>query len=110
MAEETKFAIGATASCSDGPCGEVSRMIIDPATRRSRILSSSRNTGGSAAGPLDLVDTATGEIRLRCTLAEFDKLDRPRRPSYLKVSAPGSAVCCPEGIPSLPTACRMWFR
>jgi hypothetical protein len=33
MAAETEFAFGATASCSDGSCGEVSRMILDPATR-----------------------------------------------------------------------------
>jgi hypothetical protein len=32
MAHETRFVIGAKASCSDGPCGEVRRMIVDPAT------------------------------------------------------------------------------
>ena len=32
MAEETEFAMGATASCVDGPGGKVSRVIIDPAT------------------------------------------------------------------------------
>jgi hypothetical protein len=33
MDEETEFAMGATASCVDGPGGKVSRVIIDPATR-----------------------------------------------------------------------------
>ena len=32
MAEETEFAMGATASCVDGPGGKVTRVIIDPAT------------------------------------------------------------------------------
>ena len=32
MDEETEFAMGATASCLDGPGGKVSRVIIDPAT------------------------------------------------------------------------------
>ena len=32
MAAETKFTIGARASCSDGHCGAVRRLIIDPAT------------------------------------------------------------------------------
>ena len=31
MTQETEFAIGAKASCADGPCGEVRRIIFDPA-------------------------------------------------------------------------------
>ncbi len=31
MAEAARFTIGAEASCSDGVCGKVSRLIIDPA-------------------------------------------------------------------------------
>ena len=34
MAEETEFAMGAKASCVDGPGGKVIRVIIDPATKR----------------------------------------------------------------------------
>ena len=33
MAEESEFAIGASASCSDGVCGVVRRIIIDPDNR-----------------------------------------------------------------------------
>ena len=33
MAEETEFAMGARASCVDGPGGKVIRVIIDPATK-----------------------------------------------------------------------------
>jgi sporulation protein YlmC with PRC-barrel domain len=77
MAEETEFAMGATASCSDGVCGEVSRMIVDPATRSVTHLVIDPKHGGEPGRlvPLDLVDTATGDIRLRCTRAEFDNLD-----------------------------------
>jgi hypothetical protein len=32
VAEETEFAMGATASCVDGPGGKVIRVIMDPAT------------------------------------------------------------------------------
>ena len=31
MTEETQFAIGAKVRCSDGSCGEVRRLVIDPA-------------------------------------------------------------------------------
>jgi len=30
MAETVQFTIGAEASCSDGACGEVTRVIVDP--------------------------------------------------------------------------------
>jgi hypothetical protein len=30
MAETTQFTIGADASCTDGACGEVSRVVVDP--------------------------------------------------------------------------------
>ena len=33
MAEETAFVMGAKVSCVDGPGGEVSRLIVDPATQ-----------------------------------------------------------------------------
>jgi sporulation protein YlmC with PRC-barrel domain len=77
MAHQTRFAIGAKASCSDGPCGEVRRMIADPATDTVTHLVIEPGPGRHPGRlvPLDLVDTTSGEIRLRCTLAEFGKLD-----------------------------------
>jgi hypothetical protein len=77
MAAETEFAIGARASCSDGYCGELRRLIIDPATDTVTHLVIERGHSKEAARlvPGDLAETTDGEIRLRCTLAEFDKFD-----------------------------------
>ncbi len=106
MAAEMEFAIGATASCSDGPCGEVSRMIVDPATRTVTHLAiepKHRREPGRLV-PIDLVDTTTGEIRLRCTLAEFDALD-PAEENELVEDIGGMGVggmAAPMGIPSAP--------
>jgi len=77
MAAETEFAIGAAASCSDGPCGKVSRMIIDPASRTVThlVIEAKHWRENGRLVPLDLVDTTTGQIRLRCTRAEFGELD-----------------------------------
>ena len=77
MAEATEFRIGAKASCSDGFCGEVTRMIIDPAARTVThlVIEPKHRKQHGRLVPLELIDTATGEIRLRCTLADFDKLD-----------------------------------
>ncbi len=77
MAEETEFAMGATASCSDGVCGEVRRIIVDPATRVVTHLVVEPEHGHEPGRlvPHDQVDTTTGQIRLRCTRAEFGQLD-----------------------------------
>jgi sporulation protein YlmC with PRC-barrel domain len=77
MAEATEFTIGAKANCSDGFCGEVTRMIIDPATRTvTHLVIEPKHRGQyGRLVPLELVDTAAGEIRLSCTIAEFDRLD-----------------------------------
>lgn len=77
MAHQAQFAIGAKASCSDGPCGEVRALIIDPATDRLThlvIRPGHRREHGRLV-PLDLVEPTAGGIRLRCTRAEFDKLE-----------------------------------
>ena len=72
-----EFKLGATASCSDGRCGEVSRTILDPARRSVThlVIEHKHQSGSGRLVPIDLVDTAGGQITLRCTLAEFDQLD-----------------------------------
>ena len=69
MAEETEFAMGATANCADGPGGKVSRVIIDPATETVThlVIEPKYHLAVGRLVPLDLVDSAAGGIRLRCT-------------------------------------------
>ncbi len=106
MAAETEFTIGATASCDDGSCGEVGRMIVDPATRTVThlVIEPKHRRGPGRLVPLDLVDTTTGDIRLRCTLAEFDELD-PAEETELLDDAGGlglGGIAAPTGIPQPP--------
>ncbi len=77
MAGESQFTIGATASCTDGHCGEVRRLIIDPATDTVTHLVIQPGDRQEAARlvPVHLAEATDDGIRLRCTLAEFDKLD-----------------------------------
>jgi sporulation protein YlmC with PRC-barrel domain len=77
MAEAAVFTIGARANCSDGFCGEVSRLVIDPATRTVThlVIGPKHRRERGRLVPLGLVDATGGEIGLRCTLAEFDRLD-----------------------------------
>jgi sporulation protein YlmC with PRC-barrel domain len=77
MDEETEFAMGAMASCADGPGGKVSRVIIDPATETVThlVIQPKHRLGVGRLVPLDLVDTTAGDIRLRCTVEEFGELE-----------------------------------
>ena len=74
---EAEFAIGAEASCSDGLCGEVSRLIMDPValTVTHLVIEPKHRREPGRLVPVHLVDTTTGQLTLRCTIAEFGKLD-----------------------------------
>jgi sporulation protein YlmC with PRC-barrel domain len=70
------FRIGADASCTDGACGQVSRIIVNPVTREVTHLAvdPKNRHGPGRLVPVDLVDAKTSQIRLRCSLAEFQTL------------------------------------
>lgn len=72
-----EYILGAKASCSDGSCGEVTRTVLDPvALTVTHLVIQPRHRGDlGRLVPLELVDEAAGEIRLRCTIAEFERLD-----------------------------------
>lgn len=77
---ETPFTIGAEASCTDGDAGEVRRVIVDPVARSLThlVVEPKGREGLARLVPIDLVDmadAATGTIRIRCTLADFARLD-----------------------------------
>jgi hypothetical protein len=76
VAQMMPFRIGAGARCSDGACGQVSRIIVNPATREVTHLAvgPKDRPGAGRLVPADLVDATTGQIRLGCTLAEFQAL------------------------------------
>ena len=82
---DTPFEIGAEVSCTDGVCGRVRRLEVNPASRAVTHLvvepRHRRNSGRLV--PVDLVDNTKGEIRLRCTLAEFGKLDPAEETQFL---------------------------
>jgi sporulation protein YlmC with PRC-barrel domain len=85
MADTTPFMIGADAYCTDGVCGEVTRVVVDPVARELTHLAvePKGREGLARLVPLDLVEVADGQIRLRCTLAEFEKLDPAEETQFL---------------------------
>jgi hypothetical protein len=89
MAETTQFTIGADATCDDGVCGEVSRVVVDPVARAVThlVVEPKHRRGFGRLVPVDLVDATGGEIRLRCTMAAFEELDAAEETQFL----PGSS-------------------
>jgi sporulation protein YlmC with PRC-barrel domain len=85
MANTTPFTIGAAAGCTDGACGEVSRVVVDPVARAVThiVVEPEGRQGLGRLVPLDLVDVTEGGIRLRCTLAEFEKLDSAEETQFV---------------------------
>ncbi|MDQ2707107.1 MAG: PRC-barrel domain-containing protein [Actinomycetota bacterium] len=85
MADTMQFTISAEASCSDGVCGTVSRVIVDPLTEAVThlVVEPKHRRDSSRLVPLELLDGAAGEVRLRCTRAEFEKLDPAQETQFI---------------------------
>lgn len=103
MAGTTGVTIGARVSCSDGHCGEVKRVVVDPVARAVThlVVEPAHRAGLGRLVPLDLVDTTSGEIRLRCTLAAFEKLDPAEETQFVPGSS-GYAAYGPEQVVAWP--------
>jgi sporulation protein YlmC with PRC-barrel domain len=73
----TTMVIGSDAVCSDEYRGTVLAVVIDPADRTAThvVVEPKGRRGLARLVPLDLVDAAPDQIRLRCTEAEFMSLD-----------------------------------
>ena len=90
MTQPTQFTIGAEVSCTDGVCGELIRVVVDPVARvvTHLVVEPKHRTGLGKLVPLGRLDAAKPEeIRLRCTLAEFDQLAAAEETRFL----PGSS-------------------
>lgn len=81
MVEGILFSIGAKASCTDGDCGKVSQVVVDPLrqTLTHLVIEANHHDRPGRLVPVDLVDAATDEVRLRCTVAEFGQFERAGR-------------------------------
>ena len=71
MTEPSQFTIGAEARCSDGVCGEVTRVVVDPVARAVThlVVEPKHRQGLGRLVPLDLVEDTTDGVLLRCTTA-----------------------------------------
>ncbi|HME02655.1 MAG TPA: PRC-barrel domain-containing protein [Solirubrobacteraceae bacterium] len=77
MSEAIEYDIGAPVSCSDGACGELVRVVLDPVARAVThiIVAPEHGRGQERLVPVDLVEESVPGIRLRCSLGDFDELE-----------------------------------
>jgi hypothetical protein len=85
MAEATQFTIGTGVSCTDGDCGVVIRVVVNPVVRAVThiVVEPKHRVGLGRLVPLDLVVNSTDEVTLSCTLAEFEALDLAEETHFL---------------------------
>ncbi len=85
MADAVPFTIGSDASCTDGPCGQVSRVVVDPARREIThlVIEPSHREGLGRLVPLELIEDSSPEVRLLCTTSEFDGLPSAEETDFL---------------------------
>ncbi len=77
MSETTRFIIGSEVACTDGVCGDLKRVVIDPVARAiTHLVVEPRNRRDVGhLVPIDLVTSTAKVIQLGCTTSEFDALE-----------------------------------
>ena len=77
--------IGAHATCTDGPAGTVIRVVVDPvaAAVTHIVVEPHHQHILSRLVPVRLVDATPGEVKLRCTVAEFEALDPAQEANFV---------------------------
>ncbi len=86
--ESAAYRIGCEVHTSDGPCGELTRVIIDPVARALTHIVV-RPKGHQTLGrlvPVALVEGNGDEVRLACTAAQLDALEEAEESQLLPAS------------------------
>ena len=94
MPESLVFKLRGAVRCADGDCGQIKSVVISPSEDvvTHLVVEPVHEQGLAKLVPLHLVDTALapapiGEVRLRCSLAEYGQLDH----AEATYSSPGVA-------------------
>jgi sporulation protein YlmC with PRC-barrel domain len=77
MTESTEFIIGSDVACSDGVCGHLRRIVVDPIARSIThlVVEPGRRRGAGHLVPVELVASTGKDIQLRCPRSEYDALE-----------------------------------
>ena len=85
MGHETPFEIGVEARCTDGVCGWVKQVVIDPVkdTVTHLIVEPEHREGLGRLVPIDLVKVTDDGIEIKRTVSEFNALRRAEQTHFL---------------------------
>ena len=77
ISEATEFTMGNEVRCTDGECGTLRRVVVDPVARRLThlVVEPAHHERDGHLVPIELVSGAGVQIELGCSLAEFEKLE-----------------------------------
>jgi hypothetical protein len=83
--------------CSDGACGDISRLVVDPVARSVThiVVEPKHRQGQGRLVPIELVGESGGQICLTCSGAEFDELDYAEETHF--ISAEGQDLGYGDG-------------
>lgn len=87
------FTLGSKVVCSDGVCGDLKRVILDPKTNALThlVVTPRHRRGTGRLVPLDLVAATVGDIELRCTRSEYQALESSVETEFLPAPAADGA-------------------
>ena len=85
MGEMADYTIGTEVTCSDGVCGEFSRVVLDPVARALThlVVEPRHRPGMGRLVPIALVATTGEQMYLGCSAAEFDALEDAQETHFL---------------------------
>jgi sporulation protein YlmC with PRC-barrel domain len=85
MDGSASFTIGVTARCSDGVCGRVTQVVLDPIDDRVThvIVEPEHRQGLGRLVPIELAEPTSDDIDIKFTLVEFNNLKMAERVRFL---------------------------
>lgn len=82
---DREYNIGSEVFCSDGVCGELRRVVVDPVARSLThiVVEGKHRQGIGRLVPVGLVASSGEEIHLSCTTAQFEALEEAEETHFL---------------------------
>lgn len=103
MSESVPFTIGVPARCTDGTCGRVAQVVIDPIKDEVThlIIEPEHREGLGRLVPIENVEAGPEEVRIDCTTEELRKFRGAEQTHFLP-GVEGTYAYAPEEVLLLP--------
>ena len=102
--DQQDIEIGAEVHCSEGPCGQVRCVVVDPVALEITdiVVEAKHRQGLGRLVPLDLISAAGNEVSLNCDLAAFEDYALAREEIQFMPGSVGYATYGPQETLTLP--------